>query len=263
MRSAEPMSMLRGLALAVRQRGRDAVDVEPHAAHAEGRARAEAADRHLQVLRVVLAVLHLQARHGAQALGQVDLQPAVAQLLPSTRSTEPARRRGRRAARGGDRDLAQRARCPAGGIARGSLRLRRQRHRRRQQPGDRAARCAANLRARQLQLPRDEMERGKARHESSSWAGCVAETACRAQAARGTCQGALARRLRPPCGTGSTRTLSEASPAAVRVMPGLPCRPAVSAITSRLRLPSRFAHRCFDGAPRRHGRAVQSLLFNL
>ena len=50
----------RGLALAVRHGRRDAVRHQAHAAHAEGRARAEAARRNLQVLRVVLAVVRDQ-----------------------------------------------------------------------------------------------------------------------------------------------------------------------------------------------------------
>ena len=54
---------VRELALAVGERRRDAVDVEAHAADAEGRARAEAAHRDLDVLRVVLPVACEQARH--------------------------------------------------------------------------------------------------------------------------------------------------------------------------------------------------------
>ena len=53
-------------ALAVGQRLGDAVDEHFDAANAELRARAEAADRHAQVLRKVVAVLHEQARHAAQ-----------------------------------------------------------------------------------------------------------------------------------------------------------------------------------------------------
>src|SRR5690606_39620133 len=51
---------VRDLALAVRCGGRDAVGIQAHAAHAEGRARAEAADRQLGVLRAVLAVARQQ-----------------------------------------------------------------------------------------------------------------------------------------------------------------------------------------------------------
>src|SRR6266850_7940177 len=57
------------LALPVGHGRRDAVGDEPDAAHAEGRARAEAARLDLQVLRVVLPVLHGDARHAPEALG--------------------------------------------------------------------------------------------------------------------------------------------------------------------------------------------------
>ena len=62
----------RRLALAVRHRGRDAVGDEADAAHAEGRAGAEAARGNLQILRVVLAVLHIDPGHPGQRLGSVD-----------------------------------------------------------------------------------------------------------------------------------------------------------------------------------------------
>ena len=71
---------VRQLALPVRLRRRNAVDVQPHAADAEARPRTEAADRQLQVLRVVLAVLQREPRHPAEALGQVDLQAAGADV---------------------------------------------------------------------------------------------------------------------------------------------------------------------------------------
>ncbi len=62
---------MRQLALPVRQRGRNAVGIQPHPAYPEGRARAETADRQLGVLRVVLPVTREQSGHAAQALGQV------------------------------------------------------------------------------------------------------------------------------------------------------------------------------------------------
>ena len=70
---------VRDLALPIGQRGGNAVDIQAHTAHAEGRARAEAAHRDLHVLRVVLPVARQQARYGTQALGDVDLQAAIAQ----------------------------------------------------------------------------------------------------------------------------------------------------------------------------------------
>ena len=62
---------MRQLALPVRQRGRDAVGVQAHTAHAEGRPRAETADRQLGVLCIVLPIPREQSGHTAQALGQV------------------------------------------------------------------------------------------------------------------------------------------------------------------------------------------------
>src|SRR6185312_17311956 len=58
----------------VGRRGRDAVHDEPHAADAECRARAEAADRELQVLRVVLAVQHRDPRNPRERFGEVHLR---------------------------------------------------------------------------------------------------------------------------------------------------------------------------------------------
>ena len=66
------------LALAVRQRRRNAVDIDADPADAERRPRAEAANRDLQVLRIVLPVARQQARHGAQAFGDVHLRAVVA-----------------------------------------------------------------------------------------------------------------------------------------------------------------------------------------
>ncbi len=59
----------RRLPLPVGHRRRDAVRDQSYSPHAEGRARAEAARLDLQVLRIVLAVLHRDARHAPQALG--------------------------------------------------------------------------------------------------------------------------------------------------------------------------------------------------
>ena len=54
------------LALAVGHRRRDAVGVQAHPAHAEARTRAEAADRQLHVLGLVLALAHHHARDARQ-----------------------------------------------------------------------------------------------------------------------------------------------------------------------------------------------------
>src|SRR5690606_29798112 len=72
---------VRRLALPVRHGGGYAVDIQAHAAHAERRPRAEPAHRQLQVLRVVLAVLYLQAGHAAQPLGQTDAGRVPAQFV--------------------------------------------------------------------------------------------------------------------------------------------------------------------------------------
>jgi hypothetical protein len=61
-----------GLPLPVGHRLRDVVLVEPDPAHAERRARAEAARADLDVLRVVLAVVRDDARDAHERLGQVD-----------------------------------------------------------------------------------------------------------------------------------------------------------------------------------------------
>jgi hypothetical protein len=87
-----------------------AVGDEADAAHAEGRARAEAARGDLQILGVVLAVLHHDAGHAPEALREVDLRPAGADLV----GVEPVDR-GRhlqarlRHARRGDHQLLRRA----------------------------------------------------------------------------------------------------------------------------------------------------------
>jgi hypothetical protein len=67
-----------GLALAVRHGRRDTVSNQTYTAHTEGRAGAEAARGDLQVLRIVLAVLDHDARHGDQGLRQVH--PRLASL---------------------------------------------------------------------------------------------------------------------------------------------------------------------------------------
>jgi len=66
-----------GLALAIGHAGRNAIADQFDAAHAEGRAGAEAARRDLQVLRVVLAVLRNQARYGGQRFRRVDADLAI------------------------------------------------------------------------------------------------------------------------------------------------------------------------------------------
>ncbi len=67
-----------GLALAVGHGRRNAVRNQANAAHAEGRARAEAARGDLQVLRIVLPVLHHDARNGGERFGQIDAWLGVA-----------------------------------------------------------------------------------------------------------------------------------------------------------------------------------------
>ena len=76
---------VRDLRLPVRQRRRDAVDDHPQPAHAEGRAGAEAADRDLQVLRVVLPVVGHDTGQCGQGFGEVHLQLAVAEALQGHR----------------------------------------------------------------------------------------------------------------------------------------------------------------------------------
>jgi hypothetical protein len=60
---------MRHLPLPIGHRGGNAVDVDPQAAHAERGARAEAADRKLGVLRVVLAIARRQPGNSAQGAG--------------------------------------------------------------------------------------------------------------------------------------------------------------------------------------------------
>ena len=73
---------VRDLALAVGTGGGNAVGVQAHAAHAEAGARAEAARADLQVLCIVVAQVHHQARHARHGFGQVDHRPGAAQLGP-------------------------------------------------------------------------------------------------------------------------------------------------------------------------------------
>ncbi len=70
-----------GLPLAVRHRDGDVVLVQPHAANAEVRARAEPADRKHQVLRVIPAVLNEHARDSGERFRKVDLQLTLLDLL--------------------------------------------------------------------------------------------------------------------------------------------------------------------------------------
>ena len=72
---------VRHLALAVGPAGRDAVAVQPQAAHAEAGAGTEAARVDLQVLRVVAAVAGDDARHTRQRLAEVDHRSGGAQGL--------------------------------------------------------------------------------------------------------------------------------------------------------------------------------------
>src|SRR6187399_334183 len=64
---------MRQLPLAIGHGGGNAVGVDPQAAHAEGGAGAEATDRQLRVLRVVLAVEGRDPGNAGQALGDIDL----------------------------------------------------------------------------------------------------------------------------------------------------------------------------------------------
>ena len=77
---------VRRLALAVGHGRGDAVDDEPHAADTKGRARAEAADRELQILRIVLPVEHADARHAVQRFRQVDLRAGALDRLARHRA---------------------------------------------------------------------------------------------------------------------------------------------------------------------------------
>ena len=71
----------RGLALAVRCAGGDAVGNQFDAAHAKRGAGTKATGRDLQVLRVVLPVLHHQAWNAGQHFRRVDAQLAITDLL--------------------------------------------------------------------------------------------------------------------------------------------------------------------------------------
>ncbi len=71
-----------GLALAVRHGCRDPIDIHANAAHAVGRAGAEAAHRELEILSVVLTVLDLQPRHAGQRLGEVNARGGMTHLFP-------------------------------------------------------------------------------------------------------------------------------------------------------------------------------------
>ena len=62
---------MRNLAGAIGHRGRNAIAVEAHAAHAEGRARTESADRNLFVLGQVLAVAHEQSGNEAEHFREI------------------------------------------------------------------------------------------------------------------------------------------------------------------------------------------------
>src|SRR3569832_1918378 len=62
---------VRALSLAVGHGRGYAVDIKPYAAQAEGRARAEAANGDLQILRVILAVIRDHAWYAHQGLGEI------------------------------------------------------------------------------------------------------------------------------------------------------------------------------------------------
>ncbi len=70
------------LPLAVGHGRRNAVHIDAQPAHAVGGAGAKAANRQLQILGIVLPVLHLQARHGAQRFRKVDARRGLAHLIP-------------------------------------------------------------------------------------------------------------------------------------------------------------------------------------
>ena len=112
---------LRELALPVGHGARNAIGVQPHAAHAEARARAEAAHGELQILRVVLAALHGDARHLVERLGQVDLQLTLADLLRIDAVDRDRQIKARlRDARRRDDDLRERLRVGAAPALRGA-----------------------------------------------------------------------------------------------------------------------------------------------
>jgi hypothetical protein len=72
---------VRDLPLAIGHRRRDSIDDDAHAADAEGRPRAEAAYRELQVLRVILPVEDGDARHARKGLGHIHHRARVADHL--------------------------------------------------------------------------------------------------------------------------------------------------------------------------------------
>jgi hypothetical protein len=77
-----------GLPLAVGHGGGNAVDVHAHPAHAEHRTAAEPAYRHLQILRIVLPILDLQARHAAEFSDRLICGAALRRVSPSITLTE-------------------------------------------------------------------------------------------------------------------------------------------------------------------------------
>ena len=150
---------VRDLALAVGEGRRNAVDVEAHAADAEGRARAEAAHRDLHVLRVVLAVAREQARDAAEALGDVDLRAALADRLGADAVDRGGDVEGRGlGARRRDDDRRERR---AGGRRR--RRDLRERMHREQRQGDRDG---SSPRRRRRMRHREMRHRGVSRHGS-------------------------------------------------------------------------------------------------
>ncbi|MOA06086.1 hypothetical protein D3C78_1257080 [compost metagenome] len=96
---------VRQRALAVGHGGGNAIHIQAHTAQPEGRARAIAAHRQLQVLGVVLAVVDLQAGHAGQDFRQVDLHLALT-CLPGVDHAHRSRRLFERSAaqRAVDRD---------------------------------------------------------------------------------------------------------------------------------------------------------------
>ncbi len=134
---------VRDLPLPVRLRRRDAVEVQAQPADAERGARAEAANRDLRVLRIVLAIARQQTRHAGQAFGQVHAQRVLvegfaADDVDGRRHVE----RGSRDPRRGHRDGLRRADRLEGALLRfGRLRPRggqRQQHAPGRQPMSRS-----------------------------------------------------------------------------------------------------------------------------
>lgn len=72
---------MRHLAGTIRHRGRDAIGIKPQPANAEAGARAETPDRNLFVLRVVLAVAHVDPGNAAQHIGQRGHRSRSAQRI--------------------------------------------------------------------------------------------------------------------------------------------------------------------------------------